>query len=58
MDTPNEGTQISVDPGRVITALREQIADLSLSLAMQRARAEQAEAAVADARSVTAASAG
>ncbi|GAA4680571.1 hypothetical protein [Nocardioides nanhaiensis] len=42
---PNE---IAVDPSRVIAALREQVAQLSVNLAMQTARAEQAEAAIAE----------
>ena len=34
---------VAVDSGRVIAALRKQIADLSLNLAMMTARADEAE---------------
>ncbi|MCY4726691.1 hypothetical protein NYO98_10415 [Nocardioides sp. STR2] len=43
---------IKVDPGRVIAALQKQVSDLALDVAMQTARAEQAEEALADARAV------
>lgn len=41
---------VAVDSGRVIAALRKQIADLSLNLAMMTARAESAEDDLAAAR--------
>lgn len=39
--------ETQVDPGRVINALRAQVSDLSLALAMQTARAEECEAFIA-----------
>ena len=36
-------TDVQVDANRVIAALRAQVADLSMSLAIQTARAEAAE---------------
>lgn len=50
---PADATQqqkIEVDPGRVIGVLRQQVAELSFAVAVQTARAEQAEAALAEAR--------